>query len=303
MSRERVTENKGEGIVRSTFWLAGVMWLLSVGAVSGVGFADTVDVPAVKDNTLYSTSTNSNGAGTGIFCGRTGNNGGPTTMRSVMAFDVAGAVPAGSTVTSATLTLTLVAWSPSNMSPQTHTLHRLLADWGEGTSMGDSGTGAPATVGDATWVHTYFATEFWAAAGGDFGAVASASATVISQATSFTWGTTSRMVDDVQCWLDEPGCNDGWLLMGNEIDLHTAKRFASREWFDPGERPLLTIEFTPPAMCPADVDDDGEVGINDFLLVLGSWGPCEGCPEDIDGDGDVGINDFLIVLGSWGPCP
>ncbi len=303
MGLERVTENKGEGIVRSTFWLAGVMWLLSVGAVSGVGFADTVDVPAVKDNTLYSTSTNSNGAGTGIFCGRTGNNGGPTTMRSVMAFDVAGAVPAGSTVTSATLTLTLVAWSPSNMATQTHTLHRLLADWGEGTSTGDTGIGAPATVGDATWLHTFYATDFWAAAGGDFQAVASASATIVSVPSSFTWGTTARMVDDVQCWLDEPGCNAGWLLMGNEIDLHTAKRFASREWFDPGERPQLTIEFTPPAMCPADVDDDGEVGINDFLLVLASWGPCKGCPEDIDGDGDVGINDFLLVLASWGPCP
>ena len=27
------------------------------------------------------------------------------------------------------------------------------------------------------------------------------------------------------------------------------------------------------------------------------------CPADIDGDGEVGIGDFLMVLGLWGPCP
>ena len=29
---------------------------------------------------------------------------------------------------------------------------------------------------------------------------------------------------------------------------------------------------------------------------------CE-CPGDIDGDGEVGILDFLTLLGNWGPCP
>jgi hypothetical protein len=27
------------------------------------------------------------------------------------------------------------------------------------------------------------------------------------------------------------------------------------------------------------------------------------CPSDIDGDGEVGILDFLMLLGDWGPCP
>ncbi len=51
-----------------------------------------------------------------------------------------------------------------------------------------------------------------------------------------------------------------------------------------------------------DIDGDGIVGINDFLILLGSWGPCDppaDCPADLDGDGEVGINDFLILLGSW----
>ncbi len=27
------------------------------------------------------------------------------------------------------------------------------------------------------------------------------------------------------------------------------------------------------------------------------------CPADLDGSGDVGVSDFLELLGNWGPCP
>ncbi len=49
---------------------------------------------------------------------------------------------------------------------------------------------------------------------------------------------------------------------------------------------------------------DGEVGIDEFLAVIGLWGdghvdePC-----DFNGDGSIGIDEFLKVLGVWGPCP
>ncbi len=52
-----------------------------------------------------------------------------------------------------------------------------------------------------------------------------------------------------------------------------------------------------------DLDGDGVVGINDFLLLLAAWGPCPAppatCPADLDNDGMVGINDFLILLSLW----
>lgn len=51
--------------------------------------------------------------------------------------------------------------------------------------------------------------------------------------------------------------------------------------------------------CPADLDDDGEVGVGDFLIVLGSWGGPNG---DANGDGTTDVMDFLAVVGSWGPC-
>ena len=55
--------------------------------------------------------------------------------------------------------------------------------------------------------------------------------------------------------------------------------------------------------CPADIDGDSAVGINDFLELLAAWGPNPGHPADINGDGTVGINDFLDLLAAWGPCP
>ena len=55
---------------------------------------------------------------------------------------------------------------------------------------------------------------------------------------------------------------------------------------------------------PADLDGDGTVGVNDFLLLLAAWGTCpdppEECPADLDGDGSVGVTDFLQLLGAWG---
>ncbi len=275
-----------------------VVAVLAAGGAAGTASSDTVTLGTSKDNTLYSTGTTSNGAGTGLFCGRTGPGGGFTTQRSVMAFDVAGAVPAGSTVTSATLTLTLIAWSPNNQATQTHSIYRLLADWGEGSSSGDGGMGAPATPGDATWLVRFYPNDPWVNQGGDFAAGASASQTVLPQSIPYIWGSTARMVDDVQCWLDQPGCNFGWIMRGNETGQHTAKRFASKEWFDPAQRPVLTIAFTPPP-CPADFDGDGTVGITDLLTLLAAWG---GPGADLTGDGVTGIEDLLALLAAWGPC-
>ncbi len=51
--------------------------------------------------------------------------------------------------------------------------------------------------------------------------------------------------------------------------------------------------------CPWDcVGNDGIIGIDEFLAVLGLWGtghvdePC-----DFDGDGEIGIDEFLKILG------
>ena len=48
-----------------------------------------------------------------------------------------------------------------------------------------------------------------------------------------------------------------------------------------------------------DANGDGTIDILDFLSVLAAWGPCAGCPQDFDENGDVGINDLLILLANW----
>jgi len=54
---------------------------------------------------------------------------------------------------------------------------------------------------------------------------------------------------------------------------------------------------------PGDVDDDGIVGIDDFLAVIAQWGACPdppgACPADFDGDCEVGIVDLLLLLANW----
>ena len=54
---------------------------------------------------------------------------------------------------------------------------------------------------------------------------------------------------------------------------------------------------------PGDLDNDGQVGVKDLLILLGSWGPCdncETCSADLNGDWVVGVDDLLILLGNWG---
>ncbi|MHC4415526.1 MAG: DNRLRE domain-containing protein [Planctomycetota bacterium] len=261
--------------------------------------ADVVTLTPVKDNTLFSTDgTTSNGAGNAVFSGRTGPSSGSVRQRAVVAFDVSGSVPPGSTITSAGLTLTLI--SAGAAGDQTHTLHRIAQDWGEGTSIGFGGTGAPSTPGDATWLHTFFPDLLWANQGGDFEPTASGSTIVGTTPGPYTWSSTPQMVADVQGWLDDPASDFGWLVKGNEDLDNTAKKLASREAKNEGQRPLLAIEFTPPP-CPWDCQatPDGNVGISDLLALLAQWGGPGTC--DFNGAG-VGINDLLDLLANWGGC-
>ena len=53
---------------------------------------------------------------------------------------------------------------------------------------------------------------------------------------------------------------------------------------------------------PADLNGDGRIGINDFLLLLATWGWCNDCgtcPGDLDGDCNVGLMDLLELLSRW----
>jgi hypothetical protein len=220
--------------------------LLGVMLMSAFGFsaytsasAGIVNITPIKDNTLYeydpAEGDHSNGAGFHFFAGE---NGMGERRRGVVAFDVAGTIPPGSTITAVTLTMNM-SMTPAGV--ETVELHKLLADWGEGTShapMGE-GDGAPATPNDATWRHRFFDTIFWTTEGGDFSATVSASQSV-GGVGQYMWSS-AQMVGDVQEWLDNPATNFGWLVLGNESTIATAKRFDTRESASP---PVLTIQYT-----------------------------------------------------------
>ena len=195
---------------------------------------------ASKDNTLYQTGSGalSNGAGEYLFVGR--NNSGQA-RRAAIAFDIASTVPAGAKVISVRLVMTM---SKSQADGTEIRLHRLVADWGEGTSKasGEQGGGWSAAPGDATWVHRSFDSQKWLKQGGDFAESSSAS-TVVGLPNEYAWGSTQEMVTDVQGWLDDPTKNFGWILIGDENNIQTTKRFHSRETGAAAQRPTLTIEF------------------------------------------------------------
>jgi FtsP/CotA-like multicopper oxidase with cupredoxin domain len=217
--------------------------------------AATVLLSPVKDNTLYQTyagsTTNSNGRGEHFFAGR---NGDGYTRRALIAFNITSAIPAGSTITGATLNLYM---SRTKDMADDVTLHRALSDWGEGASNAtqEEGKGTPATLGDATWLHRFYPTSLWAAAGGDFRANASGS-TSVNREGPYSWSSTG-IVADVQFWFNNPASNFGWLLRGNEAEARTAKRFDSREATDANRRPVLRIDFTPPSGLGACCIPDG----------------------------------------------
>jgi hypothetical protein len=200
--------------------------------------AGTVNIMPSKDNTLYeydpAEGDHSNGAGFHLFAGE---NGQGELRRGVLAFDIAGTIPPGSTITAVSLSMNMSMTPAGTLTVE---LHKLLADWGEGTShapMGE-GDGAPATPNDATWRHRFFDSVFWTTQGGDFSATVSASQSVGSTG-HYTW-TSAQMVADVQSWLNNPASNFGWLVLGDETAIATAKRFDTRESASP---PILTIEF------------------------------------------------------------
>ena len=209
--------------------------------------ANIINITPSKDNTLYEfdplEGDFSNALGFHFFAGETMMS---ELRRGVVAFDIAGHILPGSTITAVTLSMNMSR--TIDVTARTVELHKLLADWGEGTSIapGEEGEGAPATPNDATWRHRFFDTIFWTTEGGDFSAMVSASQSV-GGVGQYMWSS-AQMVADVQSWLDNPASNFGWLVLGDESTTTTARRFDTRESASP---PVLTIQYIPePRVLP-----------------------------------------------------
>ncbi len=269
--------------------------------VGATVFADTASIPASLDNTIieHPIAEFSNGAGEHFFAGITNNF---EIRRGLIAFDIASAIPAGSTINSVTLRLRM---SRSISGPSVLAVHRALAEWGEGASnaIGNEGSGAVAEPGDATWFHRMLPDLFWTAIGGDFDPDASATQSV-GFAGFYSW-TSATMAADVQQWLDNPAANFGWLIKAQtEGEIRSAKRFDSRTHPTLANRPVLTVDFTPPVACAGDANGDGLVNGADLSVLLAQFGQSvtPGTDADFNGDGLVNGADLSVLLGNFG-CP
>ena len=212
--------------------------------------AATITLESVKDNTLYENAGGllSNGAGQYMFAGKTGSNAGFRLRRAVLAFDLS-AIPAGSVVNAVSVSMfcSNVSINGPGAIGTPQPLHKLLSDWGEGTSdtaPAAGGGGAISTAGDATWIHTFFPDETWSTPGGDYEPINSSSVTVVSVG-PYTWPSSPLLIADVQSWIDFPATNFGWIMLGSEAVDNSAKRFNTHEFPDQGQRPSMFISYTP----------------------------------------------------------
>jgi hypothetical protein len=212
---------------------------------------DSLKLTPTKDNSIFSEdNTLSDGAGYFIYVGRTNNSSTVQVRRALMRFDVS-SVPANAQIISVKLTLTTLKAAGNQTTPHNFTLHKVLSNWGEGTSSG-LGSGSPATINDATWQKTFYPTTNWTTNGGDF--VSTPSATTVGILNEFTVWTSSQMLSDVNAWISNPSSNFGWLIKGQESTLGSAKAFSSREGqsFYPK---TLTIYFSLPAIEKAYLNE------------------------------------------------
>ena len=230
------------------------------GALIAVGTgarADVATIGASKDNTIFQSNVNNSlGAGQAIFAGT---NAQSSPRRGLIDFDIAGSVPAGSTINSVQLTLFLNQVGSAATSSPTIRLYRLANEWGEGTAGNSTngvsgiGQGFAAGEGDATWNARHFSPTtptLWRTAGGDFAASDSAALAIVGTTLNspYTWGSTAALVADVQSWLNNPPSNLGWMLKSDDEQTASSVRgFWTREAARTGQGafvPQLQVTYT-----------------------------------------------------------
>ncbi len=240
---ELVSEVPFVALAAPRWWIVAVVtsWLPFL-LPSPAGAASATLRPG-KDATIFGNgdANLSDGGSAYLFAGSSGEN---RKLRSLIAFTLDGQIPAGATITSARLTLAIN--TPLAGHSNTVQLHRVLADWGEGTTAGakGGGGGAPAVLGDATWSDAFFNRTKWSAPGGDFFGSVSASQPVSGNSGNVTFAS-AGLTADVQAWVNTPSINFGWIMVAQNESGRTAVRFWSRE----GQTlaPTLAVEYTVPS--------------------------------------------------------
>jgi len=244
--------NKPTRIARPPAAPSAIPWmLLTIAAWAGgsQAVADSAVLNPVADTFISQEYTNSNFGAMGfVNVGTTEN---MTAHRGMVLFDIAGAIPAGSAITSAQLILEATRLPSNGYNNSDVGLHRMLRGWGEG----DNAAGLPrdaaaADLNEANWYYRFAGTSStWGVPGGQEGVDYLAQSSAVTRVTDidgYGFGSTPEMIADVQFWLNNPGQNHGWMAISMQEHLpFTARRFGSREAVPSFDMPRLLVDFVP----------------------------------------------------------
>ncbi len=220
--------------------------------------ADTLVLEPSADTTVFEDNGDfASGAGSFLFVGPIAS-GSP--RRSLLRFDL-GALPSAAVVSAAELRLVVNRAAINSSITDQVRLHRLTADWGEGTADGGSGgAGTLASAADATWLRRFHGTPpgapgpLWAHPGGDLVATPSAE-TGLGTAGSVVLFSGQGLIADVTAWQAGQEDNHGWVLIGPEgpTESQKARRLSARNAATLADRPRLTLTYAlaPPATAVA----------------------------------------------------
>jgi len=264
-------------------------------AWSSVAGAEIANLNVAADTFINSGQPNNNAGATSWFdAGRDGVGG---VRRGLFHFDLS-SIPAGSTITSAVVQLTVVKVPGAGPVNSTFDLFRLQAAWNEGNKGGNNGSNA--SNGEATWNARMRGTANWTSPGAKSDAVAtsSASAAVGSSFNARHSWSGAGMVADVQFWVDNPSQNFGWLLTSrSERSSRSVRGFAARQ--SGASAGTLVVNYTtpPPPNSPPSVSITSPADGASFIS------PADVTIETaaLDADGNVvkvEFSDDTISLGS-----
>ncbi|MFO0689067.1 MAG: DNRLRE domain-containing protein [Myxococcota bacterium] len=222
----------------------------------------SISIPPTKDTTIYKASpTSSNGLGQSLWVSR------PSTsveLRTLIAFDVVSAIPAGATIVDARLELAVQTGTIQNTLVDLYALLRNPSvPWAEGSAdaTGDESVPTPPVDNAATWSHRSWSSSTplgpWTKPGGDVDGKR------LVQAPAPTSGTlvlsSPELVAHVAALSAGTSVADGFLLTTLEGGAH----FGSDENTVPANRPRLVVDYSTSTPVSGNLDPNLVTFVNE----------------------------------------
>ncbi len=112
---------------------------------------------------------------------------------------------------------------------------------------------------------------------------------------------TGRVVDFEPSTVPFGGYEVSGIVIRADTEAATSPPMTTGGYSLTGEFHVQAGPSSPPP-CPGDLLDPPGVGVEDLLTLLDSLATTDSS-ADLDNDGQVGASDLLILLANWGPCP